>query len=263
MKKSKVILVAIMFIGLLGCGGKYSIDNLKKDEKFFKETMEKCNTGEIKSQSTACKNVKKIKRELAQKIWNQNKDKIEADLKVAAKHVENGELQYMFELFPEKVLAFVTKSYGITEQEFKEGITSYAAEEHGEGKLIITRDFSKAKPDQTSTGRTYAVVPFHFYLEMNGKKYAENEMKTLMFEDEGKWYVINIDNTSIPVLQEIYPDLKEVRELQRQIHNVIGIGKISDLFNSKGRGKSVTAGKDIILNVEKQIILSNFKLIMK
>lgn len=50
---------------------------------------------------------------------------------------------------------------------------------------------------------------------MNGKKYAENEMKTLMFEDEGKWYVINIDNTSIPVLQEIYPDLKEVRELQR------------------------------------------------
>ena len=121
----------------------------------------------------------------------------------------------MFELFPEKVLAFVTKSYGITEQEFKEGVTSYAAEEHGEGKLIITRDFSKAKVDQTSIGRTYAIVPFHFYLRINEKKYAENEMETLMFEDDGKWRVINIDKTSIPVLREVYPDLKEVKELQR------------------------------------------------
>ncbi len=36
-----------------------------------------------------------------------------------------------------------------------------------------------------------------------------------MFEDDGKWRVINIDKTSIPVLREVYPDLKEVKELQR------------------------------------------------
>jgi len=39
-------------------------------------------------------------------------------------------------------------------------------------------------------------------------------METLIFEDEGKWYMVNIDKTSIPVLKEVYPDLKELKELK-------------------------------------------------
>ena len=39
-------------------------------------------------------------------------------------------------------------------------------------------------------------------------------METLIFEDEGQWYMINIDKISIPVLKEVYPDLKELKELK-------------------------------------------------
>ena len=46
------------------------------------------------------------------------------------------------------------------------------------------------------------------------KKTGASKMETLIFEDEGKWYMVNIDKTSIPVLKEVYPDLKELKELK-------------------------------------------------
>ena len=44
-------------------------------------------------------------------------------------------------------------------------------------------------------------------------KPSDNNMETLIFEDEGKWYMVNIDKTSIPGLKEVYPDLKELKKL--------------------------------------------------
>ena len=44
-------------------------------------------------------------------------------------------------------------------------------------------------------------------------KIKRQYMETLIFEDEGKWYMVNIDKTSIPGLKEVYPDLKELKKL--------------------------------------------------
>ena len=78
----------------------------------------------------------------------------------------------------------------------------------------MVRDFSKARVNQTFAGRTYVIVPLSSHLETDGKKTGTSKMETLIFEDEGKWYMVNIDKTSIPVLKEVYPDLKELKELQ-------------------------------------------------
>ena len=80
MKKIKCIPILI-FIGLLSCGNNNSADSLKQNENLLKETMKKCSTGEIKSNSTECVNVKKVKSDLAKEVWNKNKAEIEAKVK--------------------------------------------------------------------------------------------------------------------------------------------------------------------------------------
>ena len=214
MKKMKCILILIIFIGLLSCGNNNSADSLKQNENLLKETMKKCSTGEIKSNSTECVNVKKVQSDLAKEIWDKNKTEIEAKVKENEKYIENGEHQHMFDLFPEKVASHVGKTNGITEKEFKDGVISYWIEEYKDVKLIMVRDFSKARVDQTFAGRTYAIVPLSSHLETDEKKTEASKMETLIFEDEGKWYMVNIDKTSIPVLKEVYPDLKELKELK-------------------------------------------------
>ena len=77
----------------------------------------------------------------------------------------------------------------------------------------MVRDFSKARVDQTFTGKTYAIVPLSSHLETDEKKTEASKMETLIFEDEGKWYMVNIDKISILVLKEVYPDLKELKKL--------------------------------------------------
>lgn len=213
MKKMKVMLILTAFIGLLSCGGN-SADDLKKDEKLLKETMQKCSTGELKSNDANCVNVKKVQAEMAKEAWDKNKAEIEAKVKENEKYVENGEYQHMFDLFPEKVAEHVGKANGVTAKEFVEEISKLAPEEYGDGKLILTRDFSKARVNQTFAGRTYAIVPLSSKLKTNEGESEAGKMETLIFEDEGKWYMVNIDKTSIPVLKEVYPDLKELKELQ-------------------------------------------------
>ena len=176
--------------------------------------MKKCSTGEIKSNSTECVNVKKIQSDLAKEIWDKNKTEIEAKVKENEKYIENGEHQHMFDLFPEKVATYVAKTNEITEEEFREGVINYSTENYKGAKLIMVRDFSKARVNQTFAGRTYVIVPLSSHLETDGKKTGASKMETLIFEDEGKWYMVNIDKTSIPVLKEVYPDLKELKELK-------------------------------------------------
>ena len=214
MKKIKCILILIIFIGLLSCGNNNSADSLKQNENLLKETMKKCSTGEIKSNSTECVNVKKIQSDLAKEIWDKNKTEIEAKVKENEKYIENGEHQHMFDLFPEKVATYVAKTNEITEEEFREGVINYSTENYKGAKLIMVRDFSKARVNQTFAGRTYVIVPLSSHLETDGKKTGASKMETLIFEDEGKWYMVNIDKTSIPVLKEVYPDLKELKELK-------------------------------------------------
>ena len=139
-------------------------------------------------------------------IWNKVKEN--------EKYIENGQYEHMFDLFPKKVAEHVGKANGVTAKEFVEEISKYAPEEYRDGKLILTRDFSKARVNQTFVGRTYAVVPLSSQFKTSDGKSEEGKSETLIFQDEGKWYMINIDKISIPVLKEVYPDLKELEELK-------------------------------------------------
>ena len=80
MKKVKAMLILTAFIGLLSCGGN-SADDLKKDEKLLKETMQKCSTGKLKLNDKNCVNVKKVQAEMAKEVWDKNKSEIEAKVK--------------------------------------------------------------------------------------------------------------------------------------------------------------------------------------
>lgn len=213
MKKVKAMLILTAFIGLLSCGGN-SADDLKKDEKLLKETMQKCSTGKLKLNDKNCVNVKKVQAEMAKEVWDKNKSEIEAKVKENEKYIENGQYQHMFDLLPEKVAEHVGKANGVTAKEFVEEVSKYASEEYEDGKLILTRDFSKARVNQTFSGRTYVIVPLSSQLKISDGKSEESKSETLIFEDEGKWYMINIDKISIPVLKEVYPDLKELKELK-------------------------------------------------
>ena len=150
MKKVKAMLILTAFIGLLSCGGN-SADDLKKDEKLLKETMQKCSTGKLKLNDKNCVNVKKVQAEMAKEVWDKNKSEIEAKVKKNEKYIENGQYEHMFDLFPKKVAEHVGKANGVTAKEFVEEISKYAPEEYGDGKLINKR-FQQSKSKSNFRG---------------------------------------------------------------------------------------------------------------
>ena len=177
MKKVKAMLILTAFIGLLSCGSN-SADDLKKDEKLLKETIQKCSTGKLKSNDKNCVNLKKVQAEMAKEVWDKNKSEIEAKVKENEKYIENGQYQHMFDLLPEKVAEHVGKANGVTAKEFVEEVSKYASEEYGDGKLILTRDFSKARVNQTFSGRTYVIVPLSSQLKISDGKSEESKSET-------------------------------------------------------------------------------------
>ena len=71
-------------------------------------------------------------------------------------------------------------------------------------------DIENAKVGRTETGRNYAIIPTTVAMEVNGQV-VETKGKSMAFEDENKWYIINFDKDFIFFIKGVYPDLAEVK----------------------------------------------------
>ena len=209
MKKMKFLMAAmISAVIFTACGNKYSVDNLKKNDKLLKETAQKC---KIKRNEKICVNVDKVQAEKAQEWWNKTKPEITKKVDKIAKDLMAGNLMSSMEFVPEKLWEWEAKHLSTTPQKAKEMTLQLLKDVTQNMKFEkYEYDLENVKTGQTSAGRNYAIIPAKSIILAQGQKLELNQ-KTLVFEDKNKWYLVNIDDKTKIILKELYSDLADVK----------------------------------------------------
>ena len=189
------------------CGNKYSVENLKKDDKLLKETVLKCKE---KHDEKICKNVEQAQNELALEAWNKVKPEIEAKLDKISKELLAGNFTTSMENAPERLWEWEAKNASTTPQKAKEITLQLLMNALKYIKIEkVEYDFENIKIGQTNTGRNYVIIPTKSIVSGQGKKVELNQ-KSLVFEDKNKWYIVNINERNKHILKELYSDFKDV-----------------------------------------------------
>ena len=209
MRKTKFLMVAMISAAIFtACGNKYSIDNLKKNDKLLKETAQKC---KIKRNEKICINVDKVQAEKAQEWWNKTKPEITKKVDRIAKDLMAGNPMSSMEFVPEKLWEWEAKHGSTTPQKAKETTLKILKEAVKQIKFEkVEYKVENAKFGRTSAGRNYAIIPTKAIVSAEGSQ-AEINQKTLVFEDGAKLYVVNIDEKNKAILKEMYSDLADVK----------------------------------------------------
>ena len=189
------------------CGNKYSVDNLKKNDKLLKETILKCKE---KHDEKICKNVEQAQNELALEAWNKVKPEIEAKLDKISKELLAGNFTTSMENAPERLWEWEAKNASTTPQKAKEITLQLLMNALKYIKIEkVEYDLENVKIGQTNTGRNYVIIPTKSIVSGQGKKVELNQ-KSLVFEDKNKWYIVNINERNKHILKELYSDFKDV-----------------------------------------------------
>lgn len=209
MRKTKFLMVAMISAAIFtACGNKYSVDNLKKNDKLLKETAQKC---KIKRNEKICINVDKVQAEKAQEWWNKTKPEITKKVDRIAKDLMAGNPMSSMEFVPEKLWEWEAKHGSTTPQKAKETTLKILKEAVKQIKFEkVEYKVENAKFGRTSAGRNYAIIPTKAIVSAEGNQ-AEINQKTLVFEDGDKLYVVNIDEKNKAILKEMYSDLADVK----------------------------------------------------
>ena len=207
MQKIKLLfLIVISMIIFTACGNKYSVENLKKDDKLLKETVLKCKE---KHDEKICKNVEQAQNELALEAWNKVKPEIEAKLDKISKELLAGNFTTSMENAPERLWEWEAKNASTTPQKAKEITLQLLMNALKYIKIEkVEYDLENVKIGQTNTGRNYVIIPTKSIVSGQGKKVELNQ-KSLVFEDKNKWYIVNINERNKHILKELYYDFKD------------------------------------------------------
>ena len=190
------------------CGDKYSIGNLKKNDKLLKETAIKCKQ---KKDEKICRNVEQAQNELAQEWWKKVKPEVSKKVDKISKDALAGDASSSMESAPEKLWEWEAKHLSTTPQKAKE--MTFQLLKDAAQKIKFEKfeyDLENVKTGQTSAGRNYAIIPAKSIISAQGQK-MELDQKTLVFEDKNKWYLVNIDDKTKIILKELYSDLADVK----------------------------------------------------
>ena len=208
MQKIKLLfLIVISMIIFTACGNKYSVENLKKDDKLLKETVLKCKE---KHDEKICKNVEQAQNELALEAWNKVKPEIEAKLDKISKELLAGNFTTSMENAPERLWEWEAKNASTTPQKAKEITLQLLMNALKYIKIEkVEYDLENVKIGQTNTGRNYVIIPTKSIVSGQGKKVELNQ-KSLVFEDKNKWYIVNINERNKHIVKELYSDFKDV-----------------------------------------------------
>ena len=167
------------------------------------------NKSRNQSLNTTVQNSKK--GETAQEAWERVKPEIKIRLNKISKDLVAGNYKASFDEMPEKFLTYLAKKASVSTNELKNVTIKKMNQMTSNMKIIEnTYDFENVKVGKTETGRNYAIIPTKVTIIYNGQK-INGEGKTMAFEDENKWYIINFDKDFIFFIKGVYPDLAEVK----------------------------------------------------
>jgi len=133
------------------------------------------------------------KGETAKEAWERVKPEIKIRLNKISKDLVAGNYKASFDEMPEKFLTYLAKKGSMSVNELK-NITIKTMSKLTDNMKIIenTYDFENVKVGKTETGRKYAIIPTTALMKVNDRT-VETKGKSIAFEDENQWYVINVD----------------------------------------------------------------------
>jgi hypothetical protein len=122
---------------------------------------------------------------------------------------------------PPKLMAAIAAKAGVTVERLKQAMSAQMKEGLAKVKFLNFRlDFAGANFRETADGTPYAIVPTFMLADIDNHR-VEIKSSTLGFMDEGKWYLLRLENPGMTaILQQVYPFLEKVelpRESMREV----------------------------------------------
>jgi hypothetical protein len=122
---------------------------------------------------------------------------------------------------PPKLMAAIAGKSGVSVDVLRQAMIARTKEGMASVKLLNFRfEATAASIRLGADGTPYAVVPTFMVMEL-GNKRVEITSSTLGFMDEGRWYLLRLENPSmVALLQQVYPSLANVevpRESRRTL----------------------------------------------
>lgn len=152
------------------------------------------------------------KNETSQETWNRIKPEIKIRLDKLSKETIAGNYKQSFDEMPDKILKYLANKFSISTAKAKNLIVEMMSKMAKELKIVENSyDLENVRLGKTGIGRNYIIIPMKVTALYNGKKLT-NTGEIMVFEDEGKWYIINYDKDQMILLKDVYPDLVKIKE---------------------------------------------------
>lgn len=123
--------------------------------------------------------------------------------------ISAGDLAASMDIVPPRLLAQIARRFGVkpsevraaVEQVFTQTMSGIVIEEFG-------MDLTRAETRVTADGsRTYLLVPTYTVIRVKGGGRFRTDNHTLAMQDDGRWYLIRIDDLSqVSLLKATYPE---------------------------------------------------------
>ncbi len=137
--------------------------------------------------------------------------RIDAKLAPLAKEMKAGNLGATIDTMPPAFFDIMAKEMGTNAEALKKMLTEQS------GKMLenvsleaYEYDLSKAQAETSEKGRDYAFIPVKTTMTVMGNKMSQDGYM-LGVEDGDEWYFINWMPQYAPVVEKLYPDLKDLK----------------------------------------------------
>ncbi|MGL5010648.1 MAG: hypothetical protein ACRC6I_12260 [Paracoccaceae bacterium] len=124
-----------------------------------------------------------------------------------------GDMAAVFDFMPPKIISSIATQSGMTE----EALMAAMKEQIDMAMAMVTidsfgMDMETASAETTPDGsRTYVLIPTFTEMTVEGAGKMRADGETLAFEDEGKWYLVRVDDPAqVQLLTAVYPEFTGV-----------------------------------------------------
>lgn len=142
----------------------------------------------------------------------QNRAALETRVETFDQAIRANDTDGIIAVVPPKVLAFIAEKASVTVDELKQGLAGQIEQAMTDVTIVsFGMDLDAAEVAETAEGRTYLMVPTHSVMEAPNVGKVETKTHTLAFEDDGRWYLVRLDNDrQKAILKEAYPEFADI-----------------------------------------------------
>lgn len=136
----------------------------------------------------------------------------------------NGEMGDLVDFMPPKILETLLTQSGVSLAEMKKQLDAVWEQTTALvsiNNFEITRD--QTSVELASSGRPYKILPTQVEMKIHANKTdAVGISETLAFFENGKWYILRLDEVQmVAIFENVYPDLADI-EIMKPIMKIDG-----------------------------------------